>query len=80
MDIFLKSKEELFEKLKEFKDIVENISKKKIKTLISNNGGEFSSNEFKYFCKEAGIKREVTTPYNPQHNGMEEINNRSIIE
>ena len=44
------------------------------------NGGEFTSNEFKYFCKEAGIERELTTPYNPQQNGVLERKNRTIME
>ena len=33
---------------------------------IKFNGGEFTSNEFKELCKDLGIKRELTTPYNPQ--------------
>ena len=45
---------------------MENLSENKIETLRSDNGGEFTSNEFKDLCKEAGIKRELTTPYNPQ--------------
>ena len=52
----------------------------KIKTLRSDNGGGFTSNEFKDFCKEVGIKRELTTPYNSQQNGVEERKNRSIME
>ena len=54
--------------------------KKNIKTLRSDNGGEFTSNEFKEICKEAGIKRELSTPYNPQQNGVAERKNRTIME
>jgi transposase InsO family protein len=36
--------------------------------------------DFNDFCIEAGIKREYTIPYNPQHNGVVERKNRSIIE
>ena len=46
----------------------------------SNNGGEFTSNEFKELCKESGIKREFSTPYNPQQNGIAEGKNRTIME
>jgi hypothetical protein len=46
---FLKDKIEVFNKLKEFKELVENLSEKKIKILRSDNGGEFTSNEFKEF-------------------------------
>ena len=59
---------------------MENLSGKKTKILRLDNGGEFISNEFKDFCKEVGIKRELTTPYNPQHNGVVERKNRSIME
>ena len=43
---FLKKKDEVFERFKEFKALVENLSEKKIKILRLDNGGEFPSNEF----------------------------------
>ena len=60
--------------------MVENISERKIKTLRSDNGGEYTSNEFGNFCKDVGIKRELTTPYNPQQNGVAERKNQTIME
>lgn len=36
--------------------------------------------EFVNFCKDVGIKRELTTPYNPQQNGVAERKNRTILE
>ena len=62
----LKRKDEVFNKLKEFKALMENHTENKIKTFRSNNGREFTSEEFKELCRESGIKRELTTPYNPQ--------------
>jgi hypothetical protein len=62
----LKSKDEVFSKFKEFKALIENIFERKIKILRSDNGGEYTSKEFVNFCKDIGIKRELTTPYNPQ--------------
>jgi transposase InsO family protein len=62
---FLKSKDEVFSKFKEFKALIENLSKRKIKILRSDNGGEYTSKEFVSFCRDVGIKRELTTPYNP---------------
>ena len=40
---FLKGKNEVFSKFKEFKVLVENCTERKIKTLRSDNGGEFTS-------------------------------------
>ena len=68
----LKAKDEVFGKFKEFKALIENHSERRIKTLGIDNGGENTSKEFEAFCKEAGIKRELTTPYNPQQNDVAE--------
>ena len=66
MDIFLKNKDEVFSRFKEFKSLIKNQTKKKIKNFRSDNGGEFTSNEFKELCRDSRIKRELNTPYNPQ--------------
>ena len=76
----MKAKNEVFGKFKEFKALIENLLDKRIKTLRSENGGEYTSKEFEAFCKDAGIKRELTTPYNPQQNGVAERKNRTIME
>ena len=80
MDLLHEEQREVFSKYKEFKALIENHTEKKIKTFRSDNGGEFTSNEFKELCKELGIKRELSTPYNPQHNGVAEWKNRTILE
>ena len=54
---FLKSKDEVFGKFKEFKALVENFSERKIKTLKKDNGREYTSNKFGNFCKDVKIKR-----------------------
>jgi transposase InsO family protein len=77
---FLKSKDKVLGKFKEFKALVENLSERKIKILGSNNGGYYTSNEFGSFCRDVGIKRDLTTPYNPQQNGVAERKNRTIME
>ena len=63
---FMKNKDEVFSKFKEFKALIENHTEKNIKTIRSDNGKEFTSNEFKDLCKDLGIKRDLLTPYNPQ--------------
>jgi hypothetical protein len=76
----LKSKDEVFSKFQEFNAEIENLTNKNIKTLRTDNGGEYTSKEFVAFCKSAGIRREPTVPHNPQQNGVAERKNRSIEE
>jgi hypothetical protein len=76
----MKTKDEVFSRFREFKALVENQTRKKIKVLRSDNRGEFTSNEFRDFCKEASIKREMTVPFNPQQNGVAKKKNRTIVE
>ena len=52
MGLVMKNKDEVFKKFKEFKALIENHTKKKIKTFRSNNGGEFTSNEFKELFRD----------------------------
>jgi transposase InsO family protein len=75
---FMKTKDEVFSQFKEFKDQVENLTRKKIKVTRTGNKGEYTSNEFIYLC-EARIKREKTMAYNPQQNGVAERKNRYIF-
>jgi transposase InsO family protein len=60
--------------------LIENLSERKIKIPKSDNGGEYTSKEFVRLSRDVGIKREPTTPYNPQHNGLEERKNITIME
>lgn len=77
---FLKTKDEVFCQFKEFKALVENLTEKKIKVLRSDNGGEYVDKDFTNFCAKEGIKREWTTPYNPEQNGVAERKNMTIME
>ena len=51
-----------------------------VKALRTDRGDEFLSKEFIDFCDEQGIKRELTTPYTPEQNGLAERKNRTVIE
>ena len=51
-----------------------------IKALRTHRGGEFLSKEFILFCEENGIRRELTTPYTPEQNGVAERKNRTVVE
>jgi hypothetical protein len=76
----LKSKDEVFSKFQEFKAEIENLMSKKIKTLRTDNGGEYNSKDFVAFCKSARIRRELIVPHNPQKNSVVERKNISIEE
>lgn len=73
---FMKTKGQVFSRFKELKALVENQTGRRIRVLRSDNGGEYTSNDFKSFCAQEGIKRELTVPYNPQQNGVAERKNR----
>jgi transposase InsO family protein len=76
---FLKTKDEVFDRFHEFRTLVENQTGRKIQVLRSNNGGEYTSKEFVDYCTATGIKKELIVPYNPQHNGVVERKNRTIV-
>ncbi|GKD09664.1 gag-pol polyprotein [Tanacetum coccineum] len=76
----IKKKSDVFEVFKVYKARVELDSGKKIKCLRTNNGGEYTSDEFDTFCRQEGIKRQFTTAYTPQQNGMAERMNRTLLE
>src|SRR5699024_4976677 len=76
---FVRKKDETFSKFVEFKALVENETSKKVKALKSDNGGEYVSNEFKFFCEKEGIRRELKAPHKPQQNGVVERKNHNIV-
>lgn len=76
---FLQEKSEVFEAFKSFKALVEKQKGRAIKTLRTDRGGEYCSKEFEVFCKEQGIKRQLTASYTPQQNGVSERKNRTVL-
>jgi hypothetical protein len=47
---FLKTKDEVFDRFKEFMTLVENYTGRRILVLRSDNGGEYTSNAFVEYC------------------------------
>lgn len=76
---FLKEKSEAFNQFKIFKKQVETETGKSIKCLRTDRGGEYTSHEFSNYCKEEGIRRQLTTAYTPQQNGTAERKNRTVM-
>lgn len=77
---FLKHKNEVFQKFKEFKAMVENQQNKKIKVLRTDNGGEFCNGVMDNYLANEGIIHQKTTAYAPEQNGVCERANRTVIE
>ena len=44
-----------------------------------DNRGEYTSKEFDGFCRQEGLKRQLTVSYTPEKNGVVERKNRSIV-
>ncbi|GJU08558.1 retrotransposon protein, putative, ty1-copia subclass [Tanacetum coccineum] len=76
----LKHKHEVFETFKVFQKEVENQLGKTIKSLRSDRGGEYMSQEFLDHLKEHGIIAHRTPPYTPQNNGVSERRNRTLLD
>jgi len=79
LDLFFAGKYEALSSFKSFKARVEIESEKTIKSLRTNRGGEYCSDEFSTFCVNHGIWKELTTTYTPQQNGVSERKNRTIL-
>nr|GEY61620.1 hypothetical protein [Tanacetum cinerariifolium] len=75
----LKHKHEVFEILKVFQKEVENQLGKIIKSLRSDRGGEYMSQEFLDHLKDHGIIAHRTPPYTPQHNGVSKRRNKTLL-
>jgi transposase InsO family protein len=58
---------------------VENETWKIVKTLRIDHGGEYCLTEFEVFCANHDIRRQLTTAYTPQQNGVSERKNRTIL-
>ncbi|GJZ76760.1 retrotransposon protein, putative, ty1-copia subclass [Tanacetum coccineum] len=76
----LKHKHEVFETFKVFKNEVENELRKTIKAIRSDRGGEYISQEFRDYLKANGIVQQLTPPYTPQHNGVSERRNHTLLD
>jgi hypothetical protein len=76
----LDKKSEAFSVFLKFQALVERQSGRQIKTLRTDRGGEFIYTPFMDYCKEKGIKRQLTIRKTPQQNGVAERKNRTIAE
>uniref|UniRef100_A0A2N9I550 Uncharacterized protein n=1 Tax=Fagus sylvatica TaxID=28930 RepID=A0A2N9I550_FAGSY len=50
------------------------------KTIISDNGTQFTSKPFTKYCSELGIKNVYSSPAYPQSNGQAEASNKTVLD
>nr|GEY66664.1 hypothetical protein [Tanacetum cinerariifolium] len=77
---FLKTKDETSGILRNFITEIENLKELKVKIIKCDNRGEFRNKEMNDFCSRKWIKREFSNARTPQHNGVAEKRNRTLIE
>ncbi|BBG98496.1 hypothetical protein Prudu_007914 [Prunus dulcis] len=76
----MKRKDEVLKIFLKWKKMIETQSGRKIKTLRSDNGGEYKSDPFLKVCQDEGIVRHFTVRETPQQNGVAERMNRTLLE
>ena len=64
-DYLLKHKSEVFDLFKVFKALVENQSRRRLKILRYDNGGEYVNSNFIQYCVDVGIYMQHSIPYTP---------------
>jgi len=75
---FLKQKSEACNAFKMFKAFAEKQNGCKVKALIIDKGQEYLS--YTIFFEKHGIQHQLTTKYTPQHNGVTERKNKTIMD
>ncbi|KAJ9558333.1 hypothetical protein OSB04_012947 [Centaurea solstitialis] len=76
----IKHKSETIEVFRTFQNEIENQLNRKIKTLRSDRGGEYLSQEFQDHLRSCGIIAQLTPSRTPQHNGVaDRLSNPSKI-
>ncbi|KAK4397597.1 hypothetical protein Sango_1596300 [Sesamum angolense] len=76
----MRYKSETFVRFKEFRLEVENQIGRKIKTLQSDQDGEYLSGEFLDHLKKNGIVSQWTPPGTPQLNGVAQRRNQILLD
>ncbi|KAH0717971.1 hypothetical protein KY285_014002 [Solanum tuberosum] len=75
----LKFKDQVLDVFKSFQVLVERQTKKKLKCICSDNGGEYIG-PFDRYCREQNIQHQKTPPKTLQLNGLVERMNRTLVE
>lgn len=74
------SKSEVFQCFVKFKLLVEKQFSTNIKQFQSDNGGEYTSTQFKQFFRNNGILHRLTCPHTSQQNGVAKRKHRHVVD
>jgi transposase InsO family protein len=77
--VLLPSKDAAAAAIKNVQAAAERKSGKKLLALRTDRGGEFAAADFTDYCAHLGVRRELTTPYTPQQNGVVERRNQTVV-
>jgi len=73
-------KSDVLDRFLTFKAWAETLTGARLRTLRTDGGGEYGSQEFDRHLSVSGITRQRTPPYTPQHNGVAERANRTLLD
>ena len=77
---FLHKKSDAFEVFTQLHQEMERQTCKKLLILRTDNGSEFTLQEFKGYCAFHGIRRQLSQSYSPHENGVVGRKNRSLLD
>ncbi|PLW35599.1 hypothetical protein PCANC_19049 [Puccinia coronata f. sp. avenae] len=72
-------KSDTFSHFVTFLNHAENLTGRTLKSVVSNNGGEFVNHQFMALYNSRGIVHHTTTPYTPQQNPFAECGNCTTV-
>jgi transposase InsO family protein len=77
--MLLATKDEALAAFTAFQARAEAEAGRKIGTLCTDRGGEFTVRSFADHCTKQGMQRHLTAPYTPEQNGVVKRRNQSVI-
>ncbi|GJS69964.1 retrovirus-related pol polyprotein from transposon TNT 1-94 [Tanacetum coccineum] len=78
--LFLRSKDETPEVLKDFLTMIQRNLQAQVITVRTDRGTEFLNKTLHAYFKEEGIEHQTSTPRTPEQNGIVERRNRTLVE
>ncbi|GJW97601.1 retrovirus-related pol polyprotein from transposon TNT 1-94 [Tanacetum coccineum] len=78
--LFLRSKDETPEVLKDFLKMIQRNLQAQVITVRTDRGTEFLNKTLHAYFKEEGIEHQTSTPRTPEQNGVVKRRNRTLVE